>query len=214
MDCASCPSPRRWAAHYCTRVHAPGPRTAAWAEAAVAVEAATAVAVVAAVKAAASAAVAAVKAAASAAAAAAAVAAVAALVQGGGAAAAVAPAPAAAGLEPLRSVAVPVESPRASLPRLPCRSRSNSSRARQNPRPRSIRARARSRHSHSARRWHRSHRWRQIDCATLVCPRRQSPYRRRSSSSRATHSLFQQPTRGLQQRRHPCSGPRQPSLHN
>ena len=179
-----------------------------------AVEMATAVAVVGAVKGAASAAVASAAAAASAAVAAAAPAAAAALVQGVVVVvAAVVPAPA-AGLEPLRSVAVPVESPRESLPRLPCRSRSSSSRARQNPRPRPIRARARSRHPHSARRWHTSHRWRQIDCATLVCPRRRSAYHRCSSSSRASHGLAQQPTRGLRQRRHLCSGHRKPSLHN
>ena len=177
-----------------------------------AVETATAAAVAAAVKAVASVAVGAAAAAASAAAAVAAAAAAAALVQGAAAAALLGPA--VADSEPLRSVDVPVESPRACLPRIPCRIRSSSSRARQIPRPQPIRARVRSRHPHSAFRWHTSHMWQQTDYATLVCPRRRSPCRRRSSSSRVSHSLAQQPTRGLRQRHHPCSGHRKPSMHN
>ena len=113
-----------------------------------AVETALAAAVVAAVKAVASVAVAEAAAAASAAAAAVAAAA-AALVQGEAAAAALL-GPAVADSEPLRSVDVPVESPRARLPRIPCHIRSSSSRARQIPCQQPIRARVRSRHPHSA----------------------------------------------------------------
>ena len=114
-----------------------------------AVETALAAAVVAAVKAVASVAVAAAAEAASAAAAAVAAAAAAALVQGEAAAVALL-GPAVADSEPLRSVDVPVESPRARLPRIPCHIRSSSSRARQIPCQQPIRARVRSRHPHSA----------------------------------------------------------------